>query len=72
MKFMERHMERIKLVDYQIQAIRSAIDHSSLAIEDTLLDKYNAYMIEDLNATDFDKIMEDIQDWHLKIIKRIK
>ena len=63
---------KVKLVDYQVQAIRSAIDFSSHAIEDTLLDKYNAYSIADLNATDFDKIMSDIQDWHLALIKKAK
>lgn len=65
-------MERIKLVDYQVKAIKSAIKHSFDIIEDMLLDKYNAFMIEDLNATDFDAIMEDIKDYHVLLhVKQI-
>jgi len=63
-------MERIKLVDYQVKAIQAAIEYSSHAIEDTLLNKYNAYAIEDLNATDYDAIMNDIQDWHMEILTK--
>lgn len=65
-------MERIKLVDYQVAAIKSAIEHSYDQIEDMLLDKYNAFMIEDLNATDFDAIMEDISDWHYELNQKAK
>lgn len=62
-------MEKIKLVDYQVKDIKSAIEHSFDIIEDMLLDKYKAFMIEELNASDFDQIMEDIRYWHLEITK---
>lgn len=63
-------MQKIKLVRYQVQAIKSALEHSYDQIENMVLDKYNEMMIEDLNATDFEEIMEDIQDWHIELIEK--
>ncbi len=60
-------MERIKLLDYQIKDIQMRLDHTYDQIESDILDKYKATHIADLNATDYDAIMEDIQDWHSEL-----
>lgn len=61
-------MEKIKLVDYQVKDIKSAIPYDE--VYDRVLDKYKVFMIEDLNATDYEDIINDIQDWHKEIISR--
>jgi len=63
---------KIKLVDYQVRAIQSRLDRISHKVEDMVLDKYKAYSVEDLNALDYDDIIEDIQDWTCEVIKKGK
>lgn len=60
-------MERIKLLDYQLKAIKNRISASYEEIEDALLEKYEVFSLEDLNATDYDKILDDISERHKEI-----
>lgn len=60
---MERHMNKTKLFDHQLNAVKMRLNYSYEQVKDAILDKYNAYALEDLNATDFDEILEDIQEW---------
>lgn len=55
-------MERIKLFDYQLDDIRNRLDATYNQVEDDLCHKYNVCDICYLNATDYDKIMSDIED----------
>lgn len=55
-------MERIKLLDYQLNDIRNRLDSTYNIIEDKIMDKYNVCAIDYLNATDYDAIMNDIMD----------
>ncbi len=63
---------KIKLLDYQIHSIKTAIQYSYEQIEDAILKKYKAWRIEDLNACDYEAITEDIQDWHWELNQKYK
>jgi len=56
-------MQKIKLFDFQINHIDRYLKLNNSHVKDAVLKKYNAYDIEDLNALDYDDIVEDIQDW---------
>ena len=58
---------RIKLLDYQLHTIKYRLAYSYDKVTDAILDKYKAYALEDLNATDYDDILEDIQEWTAEI-----
>lgn len=60
-------MSRIPLLDYQLKAIKNRLGASYDEIEDMLLDKYEVSSLEELYATDYDEIMEDISEWHKEI-----
>lgn len=65
-------MERIKLLDYQIKDINTRLSHSYDQIESALLDKYKAITITDLNSSDYEDIIEDIQDWNWELTSKYK
>ena len=56
-------MNRIKLLSYQIKDIKQRLYFTYDKVETDILNKYKAYAVEDLNATDYEEIIEDIQDW---------
>lgn len=58
---------RVRLLDYQLNAIQARIDASYAQIETSLLDKYKVFSLEELLATDYEEIIEDIQEWHWEI-----
>jgi hypothetical protein len=57
-------MNKIKLLDYQLQAIKARIDHSDSEVEDMILNKYKAHSLDDLNALDYDDIIDDIENFN--------
>lgn len=60
-------MSRIPLLDYQLKAIKNRLNASYDEIEELILDKYEVSCLEDLYATDYDEIMEDIHQCHKEI-----
>ena len=60
-------MNKTKLHDYQIRALKSYLAFTYDEVEDALLDKYNVSSLEDLNSSDYDAIMEDARELHSEI-----
>jgi hypothetical protein len=61
---------RVRLLDYQLHSIQARIDASYAQIETSLLDKYKVFSLEELLATDYEEIIEDIAEWHWQIHSR--
>ncbi len=57
-------MHKIKLLDYQLHAIQARLDHSGNEVEDMILEKYKAHSLDDLNALDYDDIINDIENFN--------
>ena len=55
-------MTKFKLTEYQLTAINSYLANSSYLVEERLLEKYKVSSVEYLNATEYDKIISDLQD----------
>lgn len=58
---------QVNLLAYQLRAIQDRIDASYEVIETDLLAKYKVFSLEELLASDYEEIIEDIQDWHWEI-----
>lgn len=56
-------MHKIKLTEYQLRSVINALSASYDQVEDAVLEKYNVAGVDQLNSTDFEEIMSDIQDW---------
>ncbi len=58
---------RVRILDYQLRAIHDRIDASYEVIEKDLLEKYKVFSLEELLTSDYEEIIEDIQEWHWEI-----
>jgi len=78
-------MYKAKLTDYQLKAVEerlnTALDlqrrsHSAFrgihVAEELVLDKFKAYDVSNLNATDYDEIIQEIERITASFIDRIK
>lgn len=64
-------MHKIKLLDYQLNAIKTRLSYSYDSVEEELLKKYDALLLSDLNATDYDEIIDDIENWTAEINSKV-
>jgi len=60
-------MNYTRLTDYQLNAIESRLQFLPDSIEGKVLDKYKAYALDALRASDYDAIIEDIQQWTVEV-----
>ena len=54
----------IKLFSNQVRNIEAFLEFAHIGMEDALLARYQAYTIEELNASDYDEIIEFLQEKH--------
>lgn len=54
---------KTKLHSHQLHAIKEFIGRTYDILEDDLLEKYGVSDLTDLNASDYDAIMEDLCEW---------
>jgi hypothetical protein len=59
-------MERVKVHDLHVRAIRNWLSMVRESLEDDLCRKYNVETIDQLNATDYDEIISAIQTFIAK------
>ncbi len=62
-------MHKIKLLDYQLHAIKARLDSCVYDLESHILNTFKSHCIEDLYFSDYEKIMDEI-DIHSRRIEK--
>lgn len=57
-------MHKFKLNEFQLQRINSRLEYSSKDTEDYLLKVYGVFSIEDLPSTEYDEIINHIDEFN--------
>ncbi len=57
-------MNKFKLNEFQLNSINSRLEYASKETEDYLLETYGVYSLEDLPATEYNEIIDAIEEFN--------